>query len=118
MLVFAKNGVFGKVLEGVIHPTHVPFQAEAEAAEIGWTRDAGPGGGFFGNGKNSGETEVGDFVHPFDEIDSFEIFATAETVGDPFTLFPRIIEVKHGSDCVHSETINVIFVEPEKSVRD
>ena len=32
------------VMEEVVHPAHVPFEAEAEAAQMGRARDAGPGG--------------------------------------------------------------------------
>src|SRR5260370_402117 len=45
VLVLAMNGVAGKVVEGVVHPAHVPFEAEAEAAQIIGARDGGPGSG-------------------------------------------------------------------------
>src|ERR1051326_4546853 len=32
------------VFEKVVHPTHVPFEPESEAAEIGRAGNAGPGG--------------------------------------------------------------------------
>jgi len=35
VLVFAVDGIGRKILERVIHPAHVPFETEAEAAEIG-----------------------------------------------------------------------------------
>ncbi len=38
------NRIERHVFEKVVHPTHVPFESEAEAAEIGRARNAGPGG--------------------------------------------------------------------------
>ena len=32
------------VVQEIVHPTHVPFEAEPEAAQISRPRNAGPGG--------------------------------------------------------------------------
>ena len=32
VFVFAINGIGGKIFQGVVHPAHVPFEAEAESA--------------------------------------------------------------------------------------
>ena len=29
------DGILAEIAQGVVHPAHVPFEAEAEAAEIG-----------------------------------------------------------------------------------
>src|SRR5258708_3229788 len=55
LVEFTVNGILREVGEGVVHPAHVPLKAEAEAAEIGGTGDAGPGGGFFGDGQKARE---------------------------------------------------------------
>ena len=34
VLIATKNRILGKILERVIHPAHVPFEAETEAAKI------------------------------------------------------------------------------------
>ena len=34
VVVLAVNGILLEVFEGVVHPSHVPLKAEAEAAEI------------------------------------------------------------------------------------
>ena len=113
VFVFAVDGIRGKIFQRVVHPAHVPFEAEAEAAEVGGPRDAGPGRGFFGDGENAGEAAVRDFVHALNEGDGVKIFAAAIFVGNPLALLARIVEIEHGSDGVHAKTIDVIFVEPE-----
>src|SRR5438552_1303102 len=80
VLVLAVDRIGRKIFECVVHPAHVPFEAKAEAAEISWTRDAGPRGGFFGDSENAGETAVRDFVHAFEEIDGVKIFAAAVAI--------------------------------------
>ena len=116
VFVLTIDGISGKIFQGIVHPAHIPFKAEAEAAEISGARNAGPGGGFFGNGENAGKPFVGDRVHGLEELDSVEIFATSEAIGNPFAGFAGVVEVKHGSDGVHAEAVNVVLVEPEKGV--
>jgi len=65
LVEFAVDGVGGEVFEGVVHPAHVPFEGEAEAAEVGGAGNAGEGGGLFGDGEDAGKAGVGDFVEVF-----------------------------------------------------
>src|ERR1700751_3408223 len=39
-------------------------------------------------------------------------------VRDPLAGFARVIEVKHRSHGVHTQTVDVIFVEPEERIAD
>src|SRR5256885_12697684 len=84
VLVLAVNGIGRKIFEGVVHPAHVPFEAEAEAAEIDGTGDAWPSGGFFGDCENAREAAVRYFVHALEEVDSVKILAAAVAIGPPF----------------------------------
>src|SRR5712664_588226 len=102
--------VVREVFKRVVHPAHVPFEAEPEAAEVGGTRDGGPGSGFFGDGEDAGEFAVGDFIHALDEIDGGEIFTAAELIGHPFAGFAGVVEIEHGGDGVHAQDVDVIFV--------
>src|SRR6266702_7197335 len=108
--------VVRKIFQSVVHPAHVPFETEAQPAEIGGAGDGGPGSGLFGDGKNAGEFAVGDFVHAFDEVDGLEIFAASKLIGDPFAGLAGVIEIKHGSDGIHAKAVDVVFIEPEKRV--
>src|SRR6202140_5012417 len=51
------------------------------------------------------------------EVNCVEILASAVLVGNPFTLLARVVEVKHGSDGIHAQAVDVIFVEPEHGTR-
>src|SRR5208337_603109 len=50
------------VIERVVHPTHIPLEAEAEPAVVGGSRDAGKGGRFFGDRDRPGKPAVDEFV--------------------------------------------------------
>ena len=51
----AVDRVLGEVGERVVHPAHVPLEAEADAAEVGRPGDAGEGGRLLGDGHHAGE---------------------------------------------------------------
>ena len=44
VVVFAVHGVLGEVLQGVVHPAHVPLQGEAKTTLFGGGGHARPGG--------------------------------------------------------------------------
>src|SRR3954452_7771759 len=55
----------------------------------------------------------GFLIKAAEKIDGIEIFAAAELVRNPLTLFAGIVEIQHGCNCIYTETVYVIFVEPE-----
>ncbi len=118
VLVLAVDGIGGEIFQRVIHPTHVPFEAETEPTEISGAGNAGPGSGFFGNGEDAGEPAVDDFVHALEESYGGEILPATEFVGNPFAGLAGIIEIEHGSNGVYPEAVDVVLVEPEESVGD
>src|SRR4029077_4598143 len=53
----------------------------------------------------------------FEERNRFEIFTAAKWVRNPFAGLTRVVEIEHGSDGVHAETVHVVLIHPEESVR-
>ena len=71
VVVLAVDRFFSDVGQGVVHPAHVPFESKAEAAQINGARDAGPGGGFFGDHQDAWEFFVDqgvELVHKGDGV--------------------------------------------------
>src|SRR5215467_2192197 len=116
--VFAVDGIVREIVERVVHPSHVPFEAETQPAEIGRTGYGGPGSGFFSDGEDTEKFAVRDLVHALEKFDGVKIFAAAELIGNPLAELARIIEIKHGSNGVHAEAVDMVLVEPEQGTRD
>ena len=106
------------VVEEVVHPPHIPFESESEAAEVCRARDTRPSGRFFGNGNDAGKALVADLVEALEKIDRIEVFPSAETIGYPLAAFARVVEVEHRGHRIHPQPIDMILVEPEKRVGD
>src|SRR6478736_2459486 len=102
----------------VVHPVHIPFKAEPEAAEIGRTRNTRPGGGFLCDGHDPWKPRIAHFVKALDELNRLQIFASAMDVWHPFAWLARVVQVEHRRHRVDPKTVDVEFVEPVKAVRD
>src|SRR5262249_3391882 len=50
------------------------------------------------------------------EVNGFEVLATAELIGNPLARFARVIEIKHRSDGVYAQAVNVEALAPEERV--
>jgi len=117
-MVAAMDWFMAHVLEKIVHPTHIPLETKSQSTQVGRTRDSRPGRRFFGDGHDSRETLVANGVKVFHEFDGIEILATAMNIGYPFARFPGVVKVEHGSNGIHSQAVDMVFVEPEKSVGD
>ena len=82
----AIDRILRHVVERVVHPAHVPFEAEAEAALVGRPRNAGKRGQFLGDGDRAGKAAVDEFVGAAEEGDRVAIFVAAVGVRQPFAL--------------------------------
>jgi hypothetical protein len=110
----AEDGVLDEVVEGVVHPSHVPLEAEAQAPQPDRPRDHGPGGGLLGDGLDAGERAVGGLVHLPQEVDGLQVLPAAVHVGDPLPGLAGVVEVEHGGHPVHAQPVGVVAVEPEE----
>src|SRR4051794_7117461 len=105
------------VLEHVVHPAHVPFVREPQAAEVHGTGDAGEGRGLLRRRHRARMLAMRQAVQLLQETDRLEVLAPAVLIRDPLSRLARVIEVEHRRDGVHAEAVDVVLLEPEQRVR-
>jgi hypothetical protein len=118
VVILAMHRIVPHVAERVVHPAHVPFQAEAEAAQVGGPRYARPGGRFLGDRERAREMSVHLHVERLEEIDRLEVLPTAEAVRFPLAVLAAVVEVEHRGHGIDPQAVDVIPVEPEDRVGD
>src|ERR1700722_15421386 len=59
-----------------------------------------------------------EFVEPAQKRDCVQVLPPAIAIGNPLPRLPRIVEVKHGSDRIHAEAIDVKLPQPEQRAGD
>ena len=106
------------VRQRVVHPAHVPLEAEPQASQPDRPRHAGPGGGLLRVGLDARLAAEHLGVQPLQEADGLEVLAAAMHVGDPFAGLAGVVEVEHGRDGVHAQAVGVVAVQPEHPRRE
>ena len=118
VVVAAVDRVVLEVLERVVHPAHVPLEAEAEPAQVGRPRDARPRGRLLGRRDHARLAREQHLVELLEELDGVEVLAAAELVRHPLALLARVVEVEHRGDGVDPDAVDVVLAHPEQRVGD
>ena len=118
VVVLAVDRLVPHVADRVVHPAHVPLEAEAQAAQVGGPRDARPGGRFLGDRQDAGELQVRLLVELLEEADGLQVLASAELVGQPIARLAAVVEIEHRGHGVDAQPVDVVLVEPEQGVGD
>ncbi len=99
----AVHGIERDVAQRVVHPAHVPLEVKAEPAEVRRLCHARKRRRLLGEGHGTRVIATDRRVQLAQEIDGFEIFATAEAVRNPLARVAAVIEIQHRGDCIHSQ---------------
>ena len=118
MMVAAMHRITPEVGQGVVHPAHIPFEAKAQTAHVGWARDHRPSGALFGNRLHLGEILVDFAIELAQENNRINVLITAILIRNPLALFARIVEVEHARHSVYPQPINVVLIEPTEGRAD
>ncbi|CAM5695611.1 hypothetical protein SCANM63S_01506 [Streptomyces canarius] len=124
VVVRAVHRVVAHVLERVVHPAHVPLQAEAQPAEaarprvVGGPGDAVPGRGLLGDGHHARAAPVHRGVHLLEEGHRVQVLPAAVLVRRPLARLARVVQVEHRGDRVHAQPVDVELLAPVHGVRD
>ena len=74
-------------------------------------------GRFFRN-RHSARHLVRQLIGLAQKIDGVQILVAAVNVRHPLAGLPRVVEIQHGGDGVHAQSIDVILLQPEQRVRN
>ena len=108
----AEHGIERHVVERVVHPAHVPLEAEAEAAFMRGARDARPGGRLLGDRHRAGMLAISQLVGGLQETDRLVVLVAAIGIGQPLARLAGIIEIEHRGDGIDAQTVDMVAVEP------
>ncbi len=100
------------VAQRVVHPAHVPFVREAQAAIADRGGHARPGGRFFGDGEHAGELRGDVAVELAQERDRLQILAAAMRVGHPLAFGTAVVAIQHRGHRIHAQAVEVVMLDP------
>ena len=112
MHVLAEERVSRAVAQHIIHPAHVPLEVKAQTAVVAGFGYHRPCGGLLGDHHNVRMVGQDVLVEQPQEVNGFEVLASAVNIRPPFAL-PVVIQIQHGSDCINAQAVHVEFLDPE-----
>ena len=112
MVMPAMQRIFLNVIEGVVHPAHVPLAGKAQATFAGRLADTRPGGGLFGDDQRARHFGGYHIVQVPQKIDGFQILPPAMPVGNPLAALARIVPIQHGRHRIDPQPIHMVFAQP------
>src|ERR1700722_3399717 len=118
MLVTSEYWILRQIVQHVMHPAHIPLEAESQSSNVGGPRDLRPGSRFFRHHHDVGKCRINMLIQLSQEVNRVYVFFSAVAVRYPLSFAPSIIEIEHCGDCIDPQTVHVIFVEPEHGVAD
>ncbi len=116
VVVAAVDRIAGDVLEAVVHPAHVPLEAEAETVGTGRLGHARPGGGLLGDRDGSRHPLVDGAVELLEEVHRLEVLPATVDVGLPLARLAGVVEVEHRGHGVDADAVDVELLEPVERV--
>src|ERR1700722_20923986 len=93
VMVVAVNGILRHVAQYIVHPAHVPLQAEAKSAEVDGAGYLRPGSGFLRDHHRVRVCTIDVFVQSAQKMNRVQVFFPAEAVGYPLSFAATVIEI-------------------------
>ena len=106
------------VLERVVHPAHVPLEAESEPAGVRRAGYQRPRGRFLGHHHDAGVLRVDARIQVLQKADGVQVLVPAAGVRNPFAGLAPVVEIEHRGDRVHPQPVEVVLLEPEEGAGD
>src|SRR5205823_9995738 len=106
-----------EVLQGLVHPPHVPLEGESEAAFVRRLCHIRPRRRFLRHREAAGRLVTNCLIELLEELDRLEVLASAETVAHPLARFAAVVEIQHGCYGVDAQPVGVKLLEPEERIR-
>ena len=118
VVVLAVDRLAPVVAQRVVHPAHVPLEAETETPVVDGPGHPGPGGRLLGDHHDAGLASVVVLVDPLQQLDGLEVLVAAVLVRHPLPGLTGVVQVEHRGDGVDPQAVDVELVQPVVGVGD
>ena len=111
-------GVQLHIFSKIVHPAHVPLQAEAQAVVLHLARHLGPCGGLLRDHHRPRISPQDHGIQMLEKSDSLQVLVTAVLVGHPLAVLLAVIQIEHGCHGIYPKPVHMVVLYPEQGVGD
>ena len=101
-----------------MHPSHIPFKAKSQAVFLHFAGHFRPGGGLFRDRQKARISAAYNRIQMLEELDCLQVLIAAVLIGYPLAVALTVIKIQHRGHGVHTDTVDMVFLDPEKSIGD
>ena len=116
LMIFSINRVKLDIGEEIIHPAHVPFQAEPKTALINLLRHTGPCGAVLRNHECARLPLGNDGIHVLEKFDCLKVFTAAVYIRQPLSLLLAEIQPQKRCHRIHAQPVYMENIHPIKRI--
>ncbi len=117
VIELSEQTVEREIAQAVVHPAHIPFEVEAETAEIDRFRHHRPGGALLGYHHDVAVLAEYSLIELFYKCHGFEILSPAVGVRTPFAVLTPVVEIEHGRNGIDPQPVRMVDLEPKQRAR-
>src|SRR5258705_2203501 len=118
MIAGAEERICLEVFDSVMHLLNMPLEIDTQPTGINWMTHGGPGVRLFRNHHRSRTNPVSNLIQLFQKGQCFQVLTAAKFVREPLAFLAAIVQIKHRSHGIHTQSVDVKFLEPEERISD
>ena len=104
------------IIKKIMHPAHIPFQAEAKTAVLWLACHLRPRRRFLSDHHYARISSADDAVQMTEKLDRLQIFVFSVFIRHPLSIRASVIQIQHRSHSVYAQTVDVEMLHPVKRV--
>ena len=104
------------IFQEIVHPAHIPFEGEAQTIFLGAARHHGPCRRLLGDSHRARVAAQQHGIQMLEELDGLQVLIAAELIRNPLAGLSAVIQVQHGSHCVHAQAVHMELLDPVQGI--
>ena len=116
MVSSAEQRIQLHIFTEIMHPAHIPLVCEEQAAFFNGACYFRPRCGFLCDHHNPRKTAPDHGIHMLEKFNGFQILIITIFICHPLPVLFTIVQVQHGSNCIHPQSVHMKFLDPEQCV--
>ena len=116
MCIFPEIRIQLHILCKIMHPSHIPLQAESQSVILRVSCNLWPCSGFFCDHHRPRISSKYNRIKMLEKLNRLKILIATILVWDPLSVLLSIIKIKHGCHCIDTQSVHMEMLDPEQCI--
>ena len=116
MCIFPEIRIQLHILCKIMHPSHIPLQAESQSVILRVSCNLWPCSGFFCDHHRPRISSKYNRIKMLEKLNRLKILISTILVWNPLSVLLSIIKIKHGCHCIDTQSVHMEMLDPEQCI--